>query len=229
LTWTTAYTLSKATDNAAGFTTSGLSGSIGGAGVNGLSIAQDWLNLDAERGPSSFDQRHQFTVQAQYSTGQGVAGGSLLTGWKAALVKGWSIGTQLSTGSGMPYTPTYQGLSVAGVTGTVRGSLTGASLKDIPDGYFANPAAFEKPLPGTWGTATRNSIRGPKPFTLDANVSRSFSMRNRMTLTWQTSITNLLDRVTYSSISSIVGASQFGLPIGSTPARRIRSSLGWRF
>jgi hypothetical protein len=136
---------------------------------------------------------------------------------------------QMSTGSGLPYTPTYQGLSVAGVTGTVRASLTGASLQDIPDGYFANPAAFEKPAAGTWGSAGRNSIRGPKPFTLNANFSRTFTMSNRMTLSWQTNITNLLDRVTYSSISAIVGASQFGLPIGSTPARQIRSSLGWRF
>jgi hypothetical protein len=50
-----------------------------------------------------------------------------------------------------------------------------------------------------------------------------------MNLEWQTNVTNLLNYVTYSSISSIVGASQFGLPIGSTPARRIRTSLRWRF
>src|SRR4029079_4709564 len=107
----------------------------------------------------------------------------------------------------------YRGTSVAGVTGTVRAALTGASLKDIPDGYYANPDAFTAPAPGTWGNAGRNSIRGPRPFTLDANFSRSFPMKNRMNLEWQTNVTNLLNYVTYSSISSIVGASQFGLPI----------------
>jgi hypothetical protein len=229
LTWSTTYTLSKATDNVAGFSTSGLSGSIGGAGINGLSIAQNWLDLDAERGPSSFDQRHQLAMQAQYTTGQGVAGGALLTGWKGSLFKGWSIASQLSTGSGMPYSPIYRGTSVSGVTGTMRASLTGASLSDIPDGYYANPDAFTAPAPGTWGNAARNSIRGPHPFTLDANFSRSFTLSPRMSFEWTTNVTNLLNYVTYSSISSIVGASQFGLPIGSTPARRIRSSLRWRF
>ena len=229
LTWTTAYTLSKTTDNAAGFSTSGLSGAIGGAGVNGVSIAQDWLNLDAERGPSSFDQRHLLAVQAQYTTGQGVAGGALLTGWKGALVKGWSISSQLSTGSGMPYTPVYRGTPVAGFTGTMRASLTGASLTDIPDGYFANPDAFMIPETGTWGTASRNSIRGPRTFSLDASFSRAFTLSQRMTFEWTTNVTNLLNVDTYSSINAIVGASQFGLPTGTTPARRIRSSLRWRF
>jgi hypothetical protein len=229
LTWTTAYTLSKTTDNAAGFSTAGISGSIGGAGVNGVSIAQNWLDLDAERGPSSFDQRHLLAVQATYTTGQGVAGGALLTGWKGAIVKGWSISSSLSTGSGMPYTPVYRGTAVAGVTGTVRASLTGASLSDIPDGYFANPDAFTTPAPGTWGTASRNSIRGPRTFSLDSNFSRSFAMKNRMNFEWQTSVTNLLNVATYTSINAIIGASQFGLPTGTTPARRIRSSLRWRF
>jgi len=187
------------------------------------------LNLDAERGPASFDQRHLLAVQATYSTGQGVAGGTLLSGWKGALFKGWTITSQLSTGSGMPYTPTYRATPVAGVTGTVRASLTGASLDDIPKGYYANPDAFTPPAPGTWGNAGRNSIRGPKPFSLDANFSRSFPLKNRMSFDWQTSATNLLNHVSYTSISSIVGASQFGLPIGSTPARRIRSSIRWRF
>ena len=45
-----------------------------------LSIAQNWLDLEAERGPSSFDQRHLLSVQAQYTTGVGVTGGTLPTG-----------------------------------------------------------------------------------------------------------------------------------------------------
>ena len=35
-----------------------------------LAIAQNWLDLGAERGPSSFDQRHHVTAQIQYSTGR---------------------------------------------------------------------------------------------------------------------------------------------------------------
>ena len=58
------YTLAKATDDAAAAFT--------GATLNGAAIAQDWLNLDAELAPSSFDQRHLLNLQTQYSTGVGV-------------------------------------------------------------------------------------------------------------------------------------------------------------
>ncbi len=44
------------------------------------SIAQNWLNLHAERGLSSFDQRHLLNLQAQYTTGMGLGGRSLLSG-----------------------------------------------------------------------------------------------------------------------------------------------------
>ena len=52
------YTLAKATDNATAF-----------AGVNltGSAIAQDWRDLDAERAPSNFDQRHQVAAQVQHN------------------------------------------------------------------------------------------------------------------------------------------------------------------
>ena len=61
----------------------------------------------------------------------------------------------------------------AGVTGTVRPDLTGASL-DGADGYYVNPAAFVAPAPGHWGTAGRNSITGPAQFSLNAGITRSF-------------------------------------------------------
>jgi hypothetical protein len=226
LTWTTAYTLGKALDNAAGF--SGV-GSIGGAGVNGLSIAQNWLDLDAERGPSSFDQRHQLTAQLTYTTGQGVAGGALLTGLKGLLVKGWTINTQMTTGSGSPITPTYRATSVAGVTGSVRPSLTGEPIDDAPDGYYSIRAAFAPPAAWAWVDARRNSLRGTKPFNLSAGLTRSFTLPSRMTLNWQLTAQNVLNRVTYSSIDAVVGSSRFGLPIATSGARRVTSNLRLAF
>ena len=70
-------------------------------------IAQNWLDLSAERGPSIFDQRHQLTLQTQYSSGVGVKGGALLHGWKGAAFKGWTLITKITMGSGLPATPMY--------------------------------------------------------------------------------------------------------------------------
>ena len=92
------YTLAKAEDDAASFQ---------GANLSGTAFAQNWLDLDAEWGPSSFDQRHQVTASFQYTTGVGVAGGALVDGWRGALFKNWTMTSQLTTGSGLPLTPYY--------------------------------------------------------------------------------------------------------------------------
>ena len=76
------YTLAKATDDATAF---------GGASLAGASIAQNWRDLDAEHAPSNFDQRHQFTAQAQYTTGAGLTGGTLVDGLKGRLLKDWTF------------------------------------------------------------------------------------------------------------------------------------------
>src|SRR5262249_39415302 len=96
---TTQYTYSRAFDNAPA-----MAGNIVTANQGGTSIAQNWLNLRAERAPSSFDQRHQLSVQGQYTTGVGLRGGALLGGWKGVLMKEWTMASQLTIGSGLPQT-----------------------------------------------------------------------------------------------------------------------------
>ncbi len=54
------YTFAKAVDDGVTFT---------GPRLDGAATAQDWLDLDAEHGPSSFDQRHLVTMEFQYSLG----------------------------------------------------------------------------------------------------------------------------------------------------------------
>src|SRR5262249_54559320 len=146
----------------------------------GTAIAQNWLNLRAERAPSSFDQRHQLSVQTQYTTGVGVRGGGLLSGFKGGLFKEWTVATQLTVGSGLPQTPIFFGVVPGtGVTGNLRPDLTGLSITEAPAGFFLNPAAFRAPAPGQWGSAGRNSITGPKQFLFNASLGRSFPWRDR--------------------------------------------------
>ena len=106
LTATLQYTLAKATDNASAFVpVASAQGASSTAGLSGATIAQDWLNLDAEQGRSNFDQRHLLTAEFQYTTGMGVAGGALMDGTLGRLFKGWTIASQLTLGSGLPVTP----------------------------------------------------------------------------------------------------------------------------
>jgi hypothetical protein len=214
------YTLSSAIDDAAAF---------GGASTSGNSVAQDWLNLDAERAPSNFDQRHLLTAQFEYTTGVGVSGGALVSGWKGSILRGWSFTGQLSTGSGLPLTPVYlTSVSGTGVTGTIRADETGASL-DPPPGYYLNPAAYAPPAAGRWGDAGRNSATGPSQFSLNAGIGRTFPWGQRLYMDWRLDALNVLNRVTYAAVNTYVGSPQFGLPTRANPMRKLQTSLRLRF
>jgi hypothetical protein len=217
---TVQYTISKAVDDAA---------SYAGASLTGGAFAQNWLDLDAERARSAFDQRHVLTVQIEYTTGVGVAGGALIDGWRGALLKGWTITSQLTAGSGLPLTP-YALLPTPGTgfTGAIRASLTGAPTR-APDGYYLNPEAYTVPDPGRWGNARRNSISGPADFQLNAGVTRTFGWGSRMNADWRIDATNVLNRVTYANVNTLVGSAQFGLPTTTRPMRRVQTSLRVRF
>ena len=214
------YTLAKATDNATAF---------GGASLAGSAVAQDWRNLDAEQAPSNFDQRHQFTAQAQYTTGAGITGGTLVDGLKGRLLKDWTFVTQFTIGSGTPLTPVYLvPVPGTGFVGSVRGRLVGDE-DNVPDGYYLNPLAYTAPAAGEWGNAGRNSATGPQQFLLNAAVGRTFRWGERFNIDWRLDASNVLNRVIYTSVNTIVGSEQFGLPNRAAQMRKIQSTLRVRF
>ena len=153
-----------------------------------------------------------------------------MDGFRGALLKGWTVTANLTTGSGLPLTPVFlTSVPGTGVTGSMRGSLTSASPADIADGYYANPAAYTAPATGEWGNAGRNSIRGPSTFSLNGGAGRSFLWTERLSFDWRIDATNLLNRVTFTGVNTIVGSPQFGLPVQANTMRKLTSTLRLRF
>jgi hypothetical protein len=216
----TEYTLAKALDNSAAF---------GGATLDGSALVQNWRDPDADWARSSFDQRHLITASVDYTTGSGISGGTLLDGWAGRLVKDWSFTARFSSGTGLPVTPVYfAAVGGSGVIGSLRPDLTGIA-NDAPEGAYANRAAFAPPAPGQWGNASRNSITGPRTFSMDASISRTFRVNNRLNLDWRIDMTNVLNRVTFAGINTLITSPQFGLPNRANEMRKIRTSLRVRF
>jgi hypothetical protein len=214
------YTLSKSADNAAAFATASLSGAA---------IAQDWLDLGADEARSDFDQRHLVVAQVQYLTGIGLGGGGLMSGLKGRLLGGWTITSQMTAGSGLPFTPVYLApVPGTGVVGALRPALTGASTASAP-GRYLNPDAYTVPAPGRWGNALRNSVTGPRTFSFDLGVARTFELTPRLTFDWRLDATNVLNRETYTGVNAILGGPQFGLPAQVNSPRRIVSTARVRF
>ncbi len=100
---------------------------------------------------------------------------------------------------------------------------------NVPDGYYLNPLAYTAPAAGEWGSAGRNSATGPRQFLLNAAVGRTFRWGERFNIDWRLDATNVLNRVTYTGVNTIVGSEQFGLPNRASQMRKIQSSLRVRF
>jgi hypothetical protein len=231
---TTQYTYARAFDNAPL-----MAGGVATTTQGGSSIAQNWLNLKAERAPSNFDQRHQLSVQTQYTTGVGLRGGALLGGWKGGLFKEWTLASQLTVGSGTPLTPTFiSTVPGTGVTGTRRPDRTTAPLYLTSGGRFLNPAAFQAPAPGQWGNAGRNSITGPSQFVLNASLGRSFPWHDRYNIDVRVDASNVLNHVTFRNWNTtfvptpeslLNNNTQFGLPGSPNGMRTIQTTARLRF
>jgi len=199
-------------------------------GPANLAVAQNWLDPRAERGLSTFDQRHLLSLQMQYSTGMGIGGGTLLTGRRGTLFKEWTFATQITAGTGLPETPVYQTpVQGTGVTGAIRPDYTGAPLYAAPPGFFLNPGAYAAPLPGQWGNAGRDTITGPAQFTLNASLGRTFRVSDRFNLDLRIDSTNALNHVTFTTWSTIVNSTQFGLPAAANAMRSLQVTLRLRF
>jgi hypothetical protein len=193
-------------------------------------IAQNWLDLRGERALSSFDQRHLLNAQLQYTSGEGLGGGDLMSGWRGRLLKEWTMLTQIVAGTGLPETPVYlAAVPGTGFTGTIRPDTTGAALYNAHAGLHLNAAAYAAPATGQWGTAGRNSITGPDQFSLNASLARTFRPSTRYYLDARVDATNVLNRGVFTAWNTTVNSTQFGLPLAANPMRSLQTTLRLRF
>jgi len=220
------YTFSKSLDD-----DYSLGGGQGTANPGGGSpqVAQDWTNPAGQRGLSTFDQRNALNASLQYTTGMGIGGHTLLSGWKGLIYKEWTVVATISEASGTPLTPIAPGL----VPGTsfsniIRANYVGGAIhENLPNGVFLNPNAFVAPTSG-WGTARRDSITGPSQFGLNASMNRGFRIHDRYNLTAQIDANNVLNHVAYSGWNTTIGP-LFGTAGGAGGMRSVQITLRARF
>jgi trimeric autotransporter adhesin len=228
-----AYTYSKSIDDDAVL---GGQGPVSAGSTSSTSsqaaalITQNWLDLKAERGLSTFDQRHLLNLQIQYTTGMGLHGGTLLNGWRGSLFKEWTLVSTIAAGTGLPNTPLYlAAVPGTGFTGSIRPDVTGESIHTTQSGLYLNPAAYAPPATGQWGTAGRDSITGPNQFTLNASMARTFRLKAKYNLDLHIDSTNLLNHAAFTAWDTTINSTQFGLPASVNAMRSLQATLRLRF
>jgi hypothetical protein len=214
--------LSKSTDDA--------SSVAGGGGT----VAQNDLDLGAERGLSSFDQRHRFNGDFTYELPFGATRKWLTSGMAAEIFGNWQLNGNVTLASGTPFTARVLGnvQDVAGgVNGTLRANYNGQpiSVGDPTSELFFNTAAFSLPPSGTFGTAGRNTIIGPGTSVLNLGLTKNITFSQTRGLSIQLLASNLLNTVQFASIDTIVNSPTFGQVTAVRPMRRIQLMTRFRF
>jgi hypothetical protein len=160
----------------------------------GVAFPQDPGNLQAERGPSSFDTKHRFTAAVNYS----------LPSW-AALKKfgsGWQLNWIASLQSGRPVPIVTSSDTSGRFYFNQRPNVVPGVNPIVPDwspatGYL-NPLAFIQPAFGTFGNLGRNSIYGPGYRNLDFSITKNTEIRDRLSLQFRAEIFNILNHPNFA-------------------------------
>jgi len=205
------------------------SSSFGGAGNT---VAQNWLDLAAERGLSSFDVRHEFNGSLVWTSPVGGPGSRIASDSKTGrLLKDWQLSGAITAQTGNPLTARVLGndqqLAQTGGIGSGRAEATGESIESSA-GFF-NLNAFTVPPAGVYGDAGRNTIPGPGLFTLNLAFARSFTFRERRRLEFRIESNNVLNHVNYTNLYTVVNAVNYGLPSAAGAMRAMDAVVRFRF
>jgi hypothetical protein len=246
------YTFSKSIDDAssigagatssasraglgAGGTGAGGGGSTSGGG--GSSVAQNALDLSAERGLSSFNQTQKFTADYLWELPFGHDKRWLTGNTPARAILGdWQWSGDWTIASGLPFTPRFVGSPCnldTGTNGTLRPNLVpgqSISLSDRSVGEWFNTAAFDPTPPcGSYGNARRNSIIGPGTLLFDMAFTKVIPLQESRVLEFRAQATNVFNMPNYSSIDTSVTSPTFGRVTGVGAMRQITVTARFRF
>jgi trimeric autotransporter adhesin len=168
------------------------------------------LCIECERALSTNDRRDavSFTFTAESPVDQR-KGFMANKGFLTKALKNWTLQAPITWSTGLPRTATVQGdFSGVGLVSGERAEATGLPISS-GSGFF-NTAAFALPAVGTFGNAGRDTIPGPDSFTMNANMSRTFTLKERKTLEIQINSTNILNHPVPSVFYTTVGAQNLG-------------------
>jgi hypothetical protein len=178
------YTFAKAIDDA----------SDGIDFAPGVAFPQDPGNLFAERGASSFDTRHRFTVAINYD----------LPAWKSAgrFGSGWQLNWIASLQSGRPIPIVNSSDSSGRFYFNQRPNIV-AGVNPIlqhwtPATGYLNPLAFIQPAFGSFGNLGRNSVFGPGYHNLDFSITKNTQLKEQLTLQFRAEFFNILNHPNYA-------------------------------
>ncbi|MGA3011169.1 MAG: carboxypeptidase regulatory-like domain-containing protein [Terracidiphilus sp.] len=214
-------------------------GSVGGTSTV---VAQNWQDLDAEEGNSSFDVRHKVSGTYLYELPFGKDKRWVTSGVGSHTLEGFSVSGSFTFATGTPLTPAYQaGVEdvINGTAGTQRPnrvpgvSVTGGagSLKE-----WFNPAAFAQPPNDSTtpncincGNVSRNSILGPGIIQNNMSLSKTMQLGGTRSTEFRATANNIFNTVQYSGVDTNAASPSFGQVTSAASMRAFQFMARYRF
>ena len=213
-------------------------GSVGGTSTV---VAQNWQDLKAEEGNSSFDVRHSVSGTYLYELPFGKDKHWVTTGAGAHILEGFSVSGSFTFATGLPLTPSYQAAqsSVAcGTAGSLRPDLTGVSVTAGAGSLkeWFNPAAYTAPVAtnpsypcAVFGNASRNSIAGPGKVQNNMSLSKTMQLGETRSMELRATANNVFNTVQYSGVDTNVVSPTFGQVMSVASMRAFQFTGRFRF
>jgi hypothetical protein len=222
----TSYTFSKSQDDSSGIRVQG----------QDTLFPQNSYCRKCEWALSAFDERHRFVTSALYDLPIGRGRKVDVTNsFLNSIVGGWQAGGIWTVQSGFPVTPTVGGADRSGNgAGFDRPDATGVTpyLGNATPSRWWNPAAFTPNAPGTFGSAGRNALIGPKYFTVDFSAHKEFRMFYKEThqLQFRFEAFNVLNHPVWGIPNASVTSAGFGTITGTAVSmRQLQIALKYSF
>ena len=203
------YTRSTLVDDASSvFDASILTGPVANAPV------ADSFNRRLDRDRSTGDIPHVFVGSVVWDVPFGPGRARQLSGWRGALLNGWTLTGVVTHQSGVPLAVTQltNQNAFAGF-GTQRPNLVGdpnlpPSARSVRRWF--NTAAFEAAPAFAIGTSSRNPVRGPGYRNLDVALIRRVPVAGDRALEWRAEVFNATNTPAWGAPNTVVGSAGFG-------------------
>jgi hypothetical protein len=203
------------------------------------SSVQNWQDIQAEEGNSSFDVRHKVSGTYLYELPFGKDKFWVVSGAGAHILEGFSISGTYSFATGTPLTPYYPAAvsDVAhGTAGTLRPNSVPGVSPTAGGGrakVWFNVAAFQQPQPDSFGNAfgnvSRNSIAGPGTIQNSMSLAKTMQLGDTRSMEFRATASNVFNTVQYSGVDSSLTSPTAGQVISAGAMRSFQFTGRFRF